>query len=67
MKFLLHLFAADDKRLLERGKSYYYINRDGVLELDRDALLKSGKMKSQLKAAQNLRRTLSRTDQLPTE
>ncbi|MRE90777.1 hypothetical protein CEE61_02440 [Stenotrophomonas maltophilia] len=43
--------------IAKRGQkdTFYEVNRDGALVLNRDGLLKSGRMKRQLDAARDLR------------
>jgi len=49
--------------LIQSGheETYYKVNKDGALVLDRDALLQSGKMKRQLDAARELKKQAART------
>lgn len=44
-----------------REETYYKVSKDGALILDRDALLKSGKMQRQFDAARELKKQAART------
>lgn len=55
MKSLLSYFTRAEE------ETFYKVNKDGALVLDRDALLQSGKMKRQLDAARELKKQATRT------
>lgn len=56
MKVLLNYFTKSGHE-----ETYYKVNKDGALVLDRNALLQSGKMKRQLDAARELKKQTVRT------
>ena len=56
MKSLLSYFVQRHQE-----ETYYKVSKDGALVLDRDALLRSGKMKRQLDAARELKKQAART------
>jgi hypothetical protein len=58
--FFRHFASAADE-------TFYMVNKDGALVLDRDALLQSGKMTRQLDAARDLKKRSVRRARLLNE